>query len=94
MAKKPITYDIVEVLWIDAEEHGDVGWNDLKEQLTHAKKPCPTMSTIGYLVYDGEDHISLLSTIGNKECSTLEKIPKGFIVSITKLNKQMMKKEK
>ena len=94
MAKKPITYDIVEVVWIDAEEHGEVGWNDLKEQLTHAKKPCPTMSTVGYLVYDGEDHISLLSTIGNKECSTLEKIPKGFIVSITKLNKQMMKKEK
>ena len=94
MAKKPITYDIVEVLWIDAEEHGDVGWNDLKEQLSHAKKPCPSMTTVGYLVYDGKDHISLLSTIGNKECSTLEKIPKGFIVSITKLNKQMMKKEK
>ena len=93
MAKKPITYDIVEVVWIDAEEHGEVGWNDLKEQLTHAKKPCPTMTTVGYLVYDGKDHISLLSTIGNKECSTLEKIPKGFIVSITKLNKQVTKKE-
>ena len=62
MAKKPITYDIVEVVWIDAEEHGEVGWNDLKEQLTHAKKPCPTMTTVGYLVYDGKDHISLLST--------------------------------
>ena len=94
MAKKPITYDIVEVVWIDAEEHGDVGWNDLKEQLTHAKKPCPTMTTVGYLVYDGKDHISLLSTIGNKECSTLEKIPKGFIVSITTLVKKVNKKEK
>ena len=94
MAKKPITYDIVEVVWIDAEEHGEVGWNDLKEQLTHAKKPCPTMTTVGYLVYDGKDHISLLSTIGNKECSTLEKIPKGFIVSITTLVKKVNKKEK
>jgi len=93
MARKPKTYDIVEVVWIDAEEHGDVGWNDLKEQLSHAKKPCPSMTTVGYLVYDGKDHISLLSTIGNKECSTLEKIPKGFIVSITKLNKQVTKKE-
>tara|TARA_R100001082_G_scaffold81150_1_gene48122 strand:+ start:432 stop:716 length:285 start_codon:yes stop_codon:yes gene_type:complete len=93
MAQKPKTYDIVEVVWIDAEEHGDVGWNDLKEQLSHAKKPCPSMTTVGYLVYDGKDHISLLSTIGNKECSTLEKIPKGFIVSITKLNKQVTKKE-
>ncbi len=91
MAQKPKTYDIVEVVWIDAEEHGDVGWNDLKEQLSHAKKPCPSMTTVGYLVYDGKDHISLLSTIGNKECSTLEKIPKGFIVSITKLQKENRK---
>ena len=94
MAQKPKTYDIVEVVWIDAEEHGDVGWNDLKEQLSHAKKPCPSMTTVGYLVYDGKDHISLLSTIGNKECSTLEKIPKGFIVSITTLVKKVNKKEK
>tara|TARA_R100001082_G_C4252160_1_gene111899 strand:- start:29 stop:316 length:288 start_codon:yes stop_codon:yes gene_type:complete len=94
MARKPKTYDIVEVVWIDAEEHGDVGWNDIKEQLRYAKLPCPPMSTVGYLVYDGEDHISLLSTIGQKECSTLEKIPKGFIVSITSLSKEVnVKKE-
>ena len=93
MTKKPIEYDIVEVLWIDAEENGDVGWNDLKEQLRYAKKPCPTMSTIGYLVHAGKDHISLLSTIGDKECSTLEKIPKGFIVSMNRLVKRIDKKE-
>ena len=93
MTKKPIEYDIVEVLWIDAEENGDVGWNDLKEQLRYAKKPCPTMSTIGYLVYEGKDHISLLSTIGDKECSTLEKIPKGFIVSMNRLVKRIDKKD-
>ena len=93
MAKKPIEYDIVEVLWIDAEENGDVGWNDIKEQLRYAKKPCPTMSTIGYLVYEGKDHISLLSTIGDKECSTLEKIPKGFIVSMNRLVKRIDKKD-
>jgi len=90
MAKKPTEYDIVEVVWIDAEEHGDVGWNDLKEQLSHAKKPCPTMTSIGYLVYEGKDHISLLSTIGQKECSTLEKIPTGFIISITRLQKKVI----
>jgi len=78
-------YDIVEVLWVDAEEHGDVGWNDIKEQLAHAKKPCPTMKTVGYLVHQGKDHISLLSTIGDKECSTLEKIPSAFIKNISTL---------
>ena len=81
MPKK--SYDIVEVCWIDAEEYGEVGWNDLKSQLAYAKKPCPTMRTIGYMVYEGEDHLSLLSTIGDKECSTVEKIPRAFVKNVT-----------
>ena len=48
------------------EEHGDVGWNDLKEQLTYAKKPCPTMKTIGYLVHKGKD--PLFSLIKQSPC--------------------------
>ena len=78
-------YPIVEVIWIDAEEHGDVGWNDLKMQLAHAKKPCPEMYTVGYCVYRDEEHISILSTIGDRECSTIEKIPMGFVQSIKEL---------
>jgi len=80
MAKKQ--YDIVQVVWVDAEEYGETGWNDMKEILAYAKKPCPDMRSIGYLVYKDDDHISLLSTIGNKECSTVEKIPVAFIKSI------------
>jgi len=76
-------YSIVEIIWIDAEEYGDVGWNDLKEQLAHAKKPCPNMKTVGYMVYECAEHVSLLSTIGSKEASTIEKIPRAFIKSIT-----------
>ena len=80
MAKKQ--FEMVQVVWIDAEEFGDTGWNDMKEMLRYAKKPCPDMRSIGYLVYRDDDHISLLSTIGNKECSTVEKIPVAFIKSI------------
>jgi hypothetical protein len=78
-------YPIVEVIWTDAEEHGEVGWNDLKTQLAHAKKPCPEMHTVGYCVYKDEEHISVLSTIGDKESSTLEKIPMGFVKSMKEL---------
>jgi len=78
-------YDIVEVLWIDAEEHGDTGWNNLKAQLAYAKKPCPIMRSVGYEVYKDKEHISLLSSVGDKECSTVEKIPVAFIKSITVL---------
>ena len=86
-------YDIVEVLWINAEEHGDTGWNNLKAQLAYAKKPCPIMKTVGFEVYRDNDHISLLSTIGDKECSTVEKIPISFIKSIRKLVQQQQEKK-
>tara|TARA_Y100000310_G_scaffold93192_1_gene90740 strand:+ start:413 stop:736 length:324 start_codon:yes stop_codon:yes gene_type:complete len=85
MAKKKKDYNIVEVIWIDAEEHGEVGWNSTKEQLAYAKKPCPVMHTVGYEVYRGPDHISLLSTIGDKDCSSIEKIPLAFIKTINVL---------
>jgi len=78
-------YPIVEVIWTDAEEHGDVGWNDLKSQLAHARKPCPQMKSVGYCVYRDDEHISLLSTIGYKESSTLEKIPLGFVIIVREL---------
>jgi hypothetical protein len=78
-------YDIVEVVWRDAEEHGDIGWNTLKDQLAYAKKPCPIMKSVGYEVYRDDDHISLLSSIGGKECSSVEKIPMAFIKVINKI---------
>ena len=83
MPKK--NYDIVLVEWVDAEEKGESGWNDIKEMLRYAKKPCPVMRSVGFEVYRGKDHIALLSTVGPDECSTLEKIPLGFIKSITPL---------
>ena len=77
---------ITEVVWIDAEESGDIGWNDLSETLTKAKRPCPVMHSVGYVVYRDEDHISLLSTIGPDECGSLEKIPAAFIRSERELS--------
>ena len=78
-------WPIVEVIWRDAEEVGEVGWNELKAQMKCAKTPCPLMRSVGYCVYQNNDHVALLSTIGVKEASTLEKIPKVFIDSITTL---------
>lgn len=75
-------YTIVEVIWVDAEEHGEVGWNDLKAMKKYAKKPCPVITSVGYILHQAETHISLASTIGPEECSTVEKIPTEFIKSI------------
>tara|TARA_R110000868_G_scaffold133712_1_gene345455 strand:- start:110 stop:397 length:288 start_codon:yes stop_codon:yes gene_type:complete len=78
-------YPILEIIWIDAEEYGETGWNLTKELLNEAKKPCPRMHSLGYCIYRGEDHITLLSTWNKDHCSTIEKIPTGFIVNITEL---------
>jgi hypothetical protein len=88
--RKRKEYPIVEVIWTDAEEHGEIGWNEIKSQMNYAKKPCPEMRSVGYCVYRDDDHISLLSTIGDKECSTIEKIPMSFILRIRELK---LKKE-
>ena len=81
-------YRLVEVIWVDAEEYGEVGWNDLKAMKRYAKKPCPRMRSVGYVLHFDDQHISLASTIGDKECSTIEKVPCQFIISITDLIQQ------
>ena len=48
MPKK--NYEIVLVEWVDTEEKGESGWNDIKEMLRYAKKPCPVMRSVGFEV--------------------------------------------
>tara|TARA_Y100000004_G_C8836632_1_gene378578 strand:- start:279 stop:569 length:291 start_codon:yes stop_codon:yes gene_type:complete len=79
-------YRLVEVIWIDAEEYGDTGWNDLKAMKQYAKKPCPEMRTVGYVLHQSDTHISLASTVGEKECSSIEKIPCQFVKNIKELD--------
>ena len=55
-------YRMVEVVWEDAEELGDVGWNNLANQKRDAKKPCPTMrSTVEKIPKGIIKHIEELS---------------------------------
>ena len=84
MAKRK-EYDIVQVTWIDAEEIGEVGWNNLGEQLKASKRPCPVMKSVGYCVWKDAEHIALLSTVGKDLASTLEKIPMSFVTDIVTL---------
>lgn len=81
-AKNATNYDIARVTWVDAEESGDIGWNCLKETIKKAKSPCPTMVSVGHVLYRDDKHISLVSTIGQEECGRLEKIPMSFVVKI------------
>ena len=82
---EPASLPIAEVVWIDAEEIGDVGWNDLEELQTKAEEPCPTMRSVGYVIHHSESHIALISSIGPEECGSLEKIPAEFLREVTYL---------
>jgi len=75
-------YPLVEVTWVDAEEVGQVGWNDLEEMIEEAEKPCPIVRSVGYLVFCSETHISLIRAFYSEGCSTVEKIPKRFIENL------------
>jgi hypothetical protein len=89
-----MNYKIVKVSWYDAEEIGEVGWNSLSCQKKTAKKPPPRMESVGFLVYECETHVSLLSTIGTKESSTLEKIPRGMILGMVELAERVDSEQK
>jgi len=85
--KKPTDWPIVEVIWIDAEEYGEIGWNDTDEVLEYAKKPCPTMRSIGYCVHRDEHHIAILSTYNEDHSGSVEKIPLSFVVKVNELHR-------
>ena len=93
MAKtKPTQYlydilTIIEVVWVDAQEFGEIGWNDLNDILTESEKPCPIMHSVGYLVRSDKDVISLLRTLGEDVSSTLEKIPRAWVKAERTLRK-------
>lgn len=88
MKQPRLDYPILEVTWIDAEEYGETGWNSTKDMLREAKKACPTMRSVGYCIYRGKDHLTILSTYNPTVCSTIEKIPMSFVLNINELVKK------
>ena len=80
---------IAWVKWTDAITSAEPGWATREDAMTTASAPLPTMYTIGYILHNDKNHITLASTIGPKECSTTEKIPTSFIKSITKLSPEI-----
>ena len=78
-------FPIVEVIWIDAEEVGSLGWNEPDGVIADAGKECPVVHSVGYLIFESEAHISLIRAWHLDGFSSVEKIPKGFVRSIRAL---------
>jgi len=78
-------YKIVEIFWTDAETIGDTGWMPLTEGVQSAKVPPPLMRTVGYVLVDHEDFISITDSLGDQECGHITKIPIHMIQRKTNL---------
>jgi hypothetical protein len=78
-------YPIVEVIWTDAIEEGEMGWNDPQETIAIAIADCPVVHSVGYVIFESDSHISLIRSWHSDGLSSVEKIPKGFIREIRAL---------
>jgi len=51
----------------------------LTEGLQCAIVPPPLMRTVGYLLADEDNHISVTDSLGIEECGNINKIPRNMI---------------
>ena len=73
-------YPAVEILWIDAAAHAVHNWSDEWESgVKHSV-------TIGYLMGESEDMVTVYSTVNESHYCHGMTIPRGCIVEIRYLN--------
>lgn len=79
---KKYPYPLVKLEWIDAET--DHGWESADE-----KNPTvPLVTTVGFLIKDTEELVSIASTVGDdRSHNSRINIPKGMVKTMTVLRK-------
>lgn len=82
--KRGDAYPIVEVLWWDARAIA-IDWEETVES-----KPMPT-TTVGYLVKESDDSVTLVSLINTIHIGHGIIIPKGCIHEVIQLDKRRTK---
>jgi hypothetical protein len=70
------------ITWIDAESESN-DWMPMEKAMSYAKESLPTVDSIGYVLYENEESVSLVHSIvrqkGNESVTHAIKIPKGMI---------------
>lgn len=67
------------ITWIDAESQA-AGWRDLEESRISAAKELPTVLSVGFVIFDGKNHLTLMHSDGGDEHIHAIKIPKRWII--------------
>jgi len=76
-------YPVEVVEWVDSSS--DDGWED-KHKVEEEFEESLTCYSVGFLVYESDDRIVLLSHDGSKQWSTRITIPKVCVVNRQVLN--------
>ena len=76
---------MVSIHWVDAESEGGPGWQDPEEMLEFARRPLPVMHTVGLLVYEDEDMVSVTDSKGPDDMGGVTKIPRVWIRQFVRL---------
>ena len=68
-----VEWDMVSVLWVDAESDGGSGSEEMME---HARRPLPVIHTVGLLVHQDDEQIAVTDSKGPEEMGSVTKIPR------------------
>ena len=68
--------------WIDVEDHTSGEWVDREEMKMDASEPFSKIRTVGFVVENNADRISLCMTWGQEDTSGVLNIPRSLIRGI------------
>ena len=74
-----VEWEMVSVLWVDAESDGGSGWQDPEEMMEYARRPLPVIHTVGLLVYEDGEQIAVTDSKGPEEMGSVTKIPRQWV---------------
>lgn len=79
---------LVHILWTDAITSAEAGWITKEEALTIASSSLPQMETVGFVLYENNEWISVTDSMGGDEFGQINKIPMSMVIKMTYLTKE------
>ena len=70
------------VEWIDVEDHTSPAWVEPEQMWSDAIEPFRIIRSVGFIVEQNEERISLTMTWGPQETSGVINIPRGLIKGV------------
>ena len=80
-----VEWEMVSILWVDAESDGGSGWQDPEEMMEYARRPLPVIHTVGLLVYEDAQQIAVTDSKGPEEMGSVTKIPRQWVKQFHRL---------